>query len=374
MKIARVALTRVRLRLRTPILTARGPIDTREGALLALTSDSGLVGHGESLPLAGFSEESPDQTSETLSRLARVLIGREIEDLEKLLDLVEELAPDAPAARAAVDVALFDLAARTQGVGVAALLAVSEKPRVRVEVNALVYAEKPETIAREASAAAAEGYRTVKIKVGAHALELDEARVAAVRDAVGSEAKIRLDANGGWKEREAEEAIARLSPYRIELLEQPVEARDLSGLARLSAGSAIPIAADEALAGGHAIDEIFARDAASVLVLKPAALGGLRASQRIAARARAAGWGVVVTSSLDSAVGLAAGLQLAAALPGPHLAAGLATGALLDQDLAKAPSPIDGALCVPAEPGIGVAPLRDCLARCALGTTEEISA
>jgi o-succinylbenzoate synthase len=374
MKIARVALTRVRFRLRTPIATARGPIDIREGALLALTGDSGLVGHGESLPLAGFSEESPDQTFETLSGLARVLIGREIEDLDRLLDLVEELAPDAPAARAAVDVALFDLAARVQGIAAAAMLALPERPRARIEVNALVYAEQPEMIAREASAAAAEGYRTVKIKVGALALELDEARVAAVRDAVGSEARIRLDANGGWKEREAEVASARLAPYRIELLEQPVEARDLSGLARLSAGSAIPIAADEALAGGHAIDEIFARDAASVLVLKPAALGGLRASQRIAARAHAAGWGVVVTSSLDSAVGLAAALQLAAALPGPHLAAGLATGALLDQDLAKAPSPIDGALSVPDEPGIGVAPRRDCLARCALGSTEEISA
>jgi o-succinylbenzoate synthase len=374
MKIARVALTRVRFRLRTPIETARGPIDTREGALLALTGDSGLVGHGESLPLAGFSEESPDRTSETLSGLARVLIGREIEDRDELLDLIEELAPDSPAARAAVDVALFDLAARAQGIGVAAMLALSERPRVRIEVNALMYAEKPEVIAREASAAVAEGYRTVKLKVGAHALELDEARVAAVRAAVGSGVKIRLDANGGWSEREAEEAIARLAPYRIELLEQPVEARDLSGLARLSAGSPIPIAADEALAGGHAIDEIFARDAASVLILKPAALGGLRASQRIAARARAAGWSVVVTSALDSAVGLAAALQLAAALPGPHLAAGLATGALLDQDLAKAPSPIDGALSVPDEPGIGVAPLRDCLARCALGSTEEISA
>jgi o-succinylbenzoate synthase len=237
-----------------------------------------------------------------------------------------------------------------------------------------VYDERPEIVAREASAAIAEGYRTVKIKVGALALELDEVRVAAVRDAVGGEATIRLDANGGWKEREAEEAIARLAPYRIELLEQPVEARDLGGLARLSAMSPIPIAADEALAGGYAVDEIFTRDAASVLVLKPAALGGLRASQRIAARAREAGWGVVVTSALDSAVGLAAALQLAAALPGPHLAAGLATGALLDCDLAEAPTPSRGTLSMPDGSGIGVAPLRDCLARCALGRTEEISA
>ena len=373
MKIARAEVSRVRLRLRAPIVTARGPIEFREGALLALASESALVGHGEALPLAGFSEETPDRASEMLSKLVRVLIGREIEDLDRLLDLIEEFAPDAPAARAAVDVALFDLAARVQGIGVASMLAQPERPRSRIDVNALVYDEQPERVAREASAAVAEGYRTVKIKVGALALELDEDRVAAVRDAVGSEVRIRLDANGGWKEREAEEAIARLAPFRIELLEQPVEARDLGALARLSAGSPIPIAADEALAGGHAIDEIFAREAASVVVLKPAALGGLRASQRIAARARAAGWGVVVTSALDSAVGLAAALQLAAALPGPHLAAGLATGALLDQDLAEAPTPIDGALSVPDEPGIGVAPLRDGLARCVLGSAQEIT-
>jgi len=373
-KIIRAELTRVRLRLRAPIATARGLIDSREGSVLALTTESGLVGYGEALPLAGFSEESPDRASETLSGLARVLIGREVEEIDALLDRVEALAPEAPAARAAVDVALFDLAARAQGIGVAAMLALPEWPRARIEVNALVYDERPEVVAREASAAIAEGYRTVKIKVGALTLELDEARVAAVRDAIGSAARIRLDANGGWKEREAEEAIARLAPYRIELLEQPVEARDLAGLARLSASSPIPIAADEALAGSYAVDEIFARDAASVLVLKPAMLGGLRASQRIAIRARAAGWGVVVTSALDSAVGLAAALQLAAALPGPHLAAGLATGGLLDGDLAKAPTPSGGALSVPGESGIGVAPRRECVARCALGPTEEINA
>ena len=280
MKIVRVELVRVRLRLRAPVVTARGPIDAREGVVLALTSESGRVGHGEALPLAGFSEESPEHVFETLSGLARALVGREIDDLDKMLDTIEELSPEAPTARAAVDVALYDLVAREQGVGVAAMLALSGRPRSRVEVNALVHDEQPEAIGREASVAFAQGYRTVKIKVGALALECDEARVAAVRDAIGSEARIRLDANGGWKEREAGEALARLAPYRIELLEQPVEARDLSGLARLSACSKIPIAADEALLGGHALDEIFARDAASVLILKPAVLGGLRPACR----------------------------------------------------------------------------------------------
>jgi o-succinylbenzoate synthase len=374
MKIARATLTRVRFRLCAPVSTSRGPIDIREGTVLSLATDSGLLGYGEALPLAGFGEESPDRSRETLSGLVRALIGRKIEERDALLDMIEALAPDAPAARSAIDVALFDLMARARASSVASILAEPGRPRDRVDVNALVHAEHPETVAREAASAVEQGYRTIKLKVAALSLDLDEARVAALRDSVGDDVRIRLDANGGWKEPEAEQAIARLAPYRIELLEQPVEARDLGGLARLSAISPIPIAADEALAGGHALDEIFARDAASVLVLKPTALGGLRASQRIAARARKAGWGVVVTSALDSAIGLAAALQLAAALPGPHLAAGLATAGMLERDLAIAPSPTDGALAMPDEPGIGVAPLRDDLASCSLGVAEEVGA
>jgi len=373
-KIVRAEVTRIRLRLRTPLLTARGPIQCREGALLALASESGLTGHGESLPLPGFSEESPEQSAETLAGLARVLIGREVEEIEKLLDRIEALAPEAPTTRAALDMALFDLAARAQGIRAAALLARTDPPRTRVEVNALVTAERSEDVHREAAVAVEQGYRTVKLKVGALGLACDEARVAAAREAVGADTKIRLDANGGWKEPEAEQAIARFAPYRIELLEQPVDARDLAGLARLSARSPIPIAADEALAGGYALDEIMARNAASILVLKPAALGGLRASQRAAARARAAGWGVVVTSTLDSVLGVAAALQLAAALPGPQLVSGLATSGRFECDLADAPLPSEGALCLPDQPGLGVTPLRARLDRCALASSEEIGA
>jgi len=374
MKIVRAELTRICLRLRAPIVTARGRIDCREGALLALTSESGLVGHGESLPLPGFSEETPEGAAATLLGLARVLVGREIEDLELLLDRVEAHAPEAPTTRAAIDIALFDLAARAQGLRVAELLARPDPPRARVEVNALLDAQQPEAVRRDAASAIAHGYRTIKLKVGALGLECDEARVAAARDAVGAETQLRLDANGAWKESEAEQAIARFAPYRIELLEQPVDARDLAALARLSARSPIPIAADEAIAGGYALDEIFARAAAQILVLKPAALGGLRASQRVAARARAAGWGVVVTSTLDSALGVAAALQLAAALPGPSLAAGLATSGRFECDLADALTPSEGGLCLSDQPGLGVAPLRDQLSRCALGGTEEVAA
>ncbi len=408
MKLARATLTRVRLRLIAPISTARGRIRVREGVVLALESESGEVGYGEALPLEGFGSESVAQACATLEKLARRMLGRILPEpdpptlneasapgrgsaftaspfpdwaalsgshfgeLGALLDEAESVAPDAPAARAALDSALFDLAARTRGISVAELLAAPRVPRGRVGVSALLRGEQPLEAAREARLAIDEGFRSVKLKVGASDLAHDEARVSAVRGAIGDDVKLRLDANAGWKEADAERAIARFAPHAIEYLEQPVAASDLAGLARLRANSPIRIAADEALAGGRAVDEILQRDAADLLVLKPATLGGLRACLGIAHRARAKGVNCVVTSALDSALGLSAALQLAAALPGPLPDAGLATGASLVEDLAAAPLPIQGEIELPECGGIGVTPLPGALARCALGDARKI--
>lgn len=347
----------------------------RDGVVLALETESGLVGHGEALPLEGFGSETPAQACEMLEKLVRQLLGRDLAALDSvhaLLDEAEEFAPETPAARAALDSALFDLAAQVRDVRVAELLAAPQVPRSRVKVSALLLGEQPVEVAREAQKAVDAGFQSLKLKVGASDLAHDEARVSAVRAAVGAKTKIRLDANGGWKQSDAERAIARFAPHTIEYLEQPVAANDLAGLARLREASPIPIAADEALAGGRAVDEILQRGAADLLVLKPATLGGLRASQRIATRARAEGVDCVVTSALDSALGLSAALQLAAALPGPLPDAGLATGAALIEDLAAAPLPTDGEIELPESSGIGVAPLPAALARCAQGSAKHL--
>ena len=374
MKIAGATLTRIRLQLREPIQTARGRLAVREGAVLALTTESGWVGYGEALPLDGFGTESVSQACDELGRLARNLLGRDPRDLDTLLDEAEASAPHAPCARAAVDCALFDLAARAAGTRVAELLSTPRPPRDRVRVSALLQGEQPEDVGQRAQQEVRDGFQTLKLKLGACDLALDEARVAAVRQAVGSDVKIRLDANGAWKRADAEQAMTRLGPYAIEFCEQPVPAHDLAGLARLRSSSPIAIAVDEALVGGRAVDEILQRDAADLLVLKPAVLGGLRACLRFAESARAKGVGCVVTSALDSALGLSAALQLAAALPGPLPDAGLATGASLVEDLAPAPLPSRGEIALPDSIGMGVAPHLGALARCALGKATEIHA
>jgi L-alanine-DL-glutamate epimerase-like enolase superfamily enzyme len=118
---------------------------------------------------------------------------------------------------------------------------------------------------------------------------------------------------------------------------------------------------------------ILERKAADLLIVKPAALGGLRPAQHIAERALAAGVGVVVTGMLDSALGTAAALHLAAALPDPLRAAGLAADALFETDLAPLPRVVAGRRGVPEGPGLGIAPRPKRLARLARGPARELS-
>jgi o-succinylbenzoate synthase len=342
--------------------------------VLSLVADSGELGFGEALPLAGFGNESVAQADEALERLARTALGRDLRDIDLLLDQAHVFAAEEPTAQAALDAALFDLAARAGGMSVSAFLAEPRTARMRVRASALLRGTTPSELAAQAQRASAEGFQTLKLKVGAEALSSDEARVAAIREAVGADVKLRIDANGAWKETEAKQALLRFAPYAIEFCEQPVEARDIAGLARVRAVSPIPIAADEALTGGHAVGEILDRNAADLLVLKPAVLGGLRASLRIAASARAKGVGCVVTSAFDSALGLTAALQLAAALPGPSPDAGLATGGAFVEDLALAPMPTQGEIALPEDSGMGIVPRPAALARCAVGSTREIVA
>jgi o-succinylbenzoate synthase len=373
-KIASAKLLPFRLRLRKPLETAHATLHEREGLLVELAAESGHRGWGETLPLAGFGLETLEESRRSTERMARHLLGRAVDDLDASLDALAALEPGAPAARAALDAALHDLAARARHLRVAELLAGGAAPRTRLGVSALLAAETPDDAARCARSAVSDGFRTLKLKVGVHGQARDQARVAAVRDAVGGGVRIRLDANGAYDEAGALRALEGLAPSDIEFLEQPVAPGDLAALVRIRAASPIPIAADESLTGQRAAEELIAQEAADLLILKPATLGGLRPAARIAARARAAGVAVAVTTLLGSAVGLAAALQLAAALPGPLPDSGLATGALLERDLADALVVAGGALTLPASPGLGIAPEPSALRRCALGAPLELQA
>jgi len=224
----------------------------------------------------------------------------------------------------------------------------SEPPalvRTSVRVNATVPAVTaelvPETLARFP------GCRTAKVKVGepGQVLADDVARVAAVRATLGPEGRVRIDANGAWNVDEAEHAIHALAPYDLEYVEQPcATVEELAELRRRVKYMGIPIAADESVRKAEDPLAVARAGAADILVVKAQPLGGIARALSIAEEA---GLPVVVSSALETSVGLSMGLHLAAALPSLEFDCGLGTASLLATDVTDAPLlPIDGALPV----------------------------
>ncbi len=226
----------------------------------------------------------------------------------------------------------------------AASLGWPDPVRAEVPVNVTVPAVDP--AAAHAVVLAGRGCRTAKVKVAepGQTLAEAEARVEAVRDALGPAGAVRVDANGGWDVDQAVVAIRRLDRAAggLEYVEQPVA--DVADLARVRRLVDVPVAADESIR--RAEDPYLVRDldAADVAVLKVQPLGGVRACLRIA---EDIGLPVVVSSALETSVGIAAGVALAAALPRLDHACGLGTVSLLTDDVAAVPLlPVGGMLPV----------------------------
>lgn len=208
--------------------------------------------------------------------------------------------------------------------------------RHTIPVNAIVPAVDPAT-AHEMTHAS--GCSTVKVKV---AEGDDDARVEAVRDALGPSGRIRIDVNGAWDVETAARRIKSLDRHGLEYVEQPVAT--LEEMAELRRRVDVPLAADESVRTAEDPLRVKGLEAADVVVLKVQPLGGVWRCLEVA---EAAGLPAVVSSAVETSVGLAAGVALAAALPELPYACGLGTLSLLEGDVVADPlHPVDGALAV----------------------------
>jgi O-succinylbenzoate synthase len=224
--------------------------------------------------------------------------------------------------------------------------------RDRVPVNVTVPAVGP---AAARAIVSASGCQTAKVKVAERGqpASADIARVEAVRDALGPGGKIRVDANGAWDVDQAERMLAALAAFGLEYAEQPCAT--LAEMATLRGRVGVPLAADESIRRAEDPLAVRAAGAADIVVLKAQPLGGVRAALRIA---EACGLPVVVSSAVESSVGLAAGVALAAALPELRYASGLATMSLLTGDVTAAPlAAEDGGLRAAMRPPVDLARL-----------------
>ena len=357
-----------RLPLRAPIVTAAGAIEARDGVLVELRDAEDRRGFGEASPLPGGDDGGAPEVPRLLGEWAPRLLAGEGPP-------AGSRSAAAAALRCALDCARLDLEGQRRGLRIAAILGGGAVRELRV--NAVIGDGPPERVREQAAAAVAAGYGTLKLKVAGVPLEDDRRRVEAAREAA-PDARLRLDANGGWDAATAAAALRSLARYDIEYVEQPLPAADLAGLARLRAEGVCRIAADESVADPADGERVLDAGAADLLVLKPMRLGGIRAALDLARNAAWADVGCVVTTTFDSSLGLAAALHLAAAVDALPVsggfAHGLGTAEHLAADLVARPLvPDAGVLRVPSTPGLGVAPDEAALEAVATGDWVEVS-
>ena len=247
----------------------------------------------------------------------------------------------------------MDLLARFNRGSIATYLDSQAAPDVAV--NAMLGIGSPEQTAAEAASLVETGFGCLKLKAGDEPDGSLEARVGAVREAVGPEVALRLDFNGSLGADWAADVLAAVASFDIEYAEQPIPpGAGAEALARLRWTGTVPIAADESVRDLGSARILIETGAVDALVVKPARVGGLRQAHAIIELASSASVPVTVSTLFETGIGLAGALHLAATAPGPQ-AHGLATGELLASDLLQTPLAVTaGRMTVPAGTGLGV--------------------
>lgn len=285
--------------------------------LVELEDHDGVIGRGEAAPLEPYDGVPLDRCRAALEACARTLRDHSPLTGAEALEHCQQVTA-VPHALAAIDMALWDRASQREGRPIASMLA--EEASRSVPVNATIGVYDIETTAELARDAADTGFETVKLKVG---LPDDEERLRAVREVVGPDVAIRLDANGAWSTEDALHAIALLSPYGVELVEEPVHG--IEGLRTIRDRLPVRVAMDETADHPGAI----ASGAADAVVLKVGRSGGIGGILAHATLARSTRADVLLASTWDGPLGVAAAVHAASALR-LRDASGLATLPLFD--------------------------------------------
>ncbi len=339
-----------------PIVTAHGEYRQRVGFLVRVATADGTVGTGDVAPLPGFSQENADdamgQWTSVQSRLAQLALPSSISELHDVVGHVTAAMPLYPSCRFGIETALADCAARLSGLPLSQWL--DSDASLDVEVNALLRSQTMSELVEELEQRIDEGYSCFKIKVGIGGVVGDVQRVRALR-ARSSTVRLRPDVNAGWNAEQLREFCTGCSDVGLEFIEQPLPVGQAERARQIARECGIRLALDEDVLDANTGVQLLQNDLCDVLVLKPMTIGGLTPCLQLARLAREYGKQIVLTSSWESDVGLAATAHLAAACGEAAAASGLSTAGMIANGLVTDPLQIDHAFIrLPLIPGLGL--------------------
>jgi muconate cycloisomerase len=325
--------------------------------LVRVETDAGLCGIGEATVTPVWSGETAVGARHLIEEhLTPALIGRDPTDIAGALAAMDRAAFGNPFTKAAVEMALFDLWGRAEQRPVYELLGGACRP-LALPIRFSLAAGTPEGTAALALQRVREGFRTVKVKVGTDP-EADVARVRAVREAMGPEIRLTIDANGGWSAEAAIRTVHEMISCDLSLVEQPTPRDDLEAMARVRRAIEVPVMADESVFTLADAREVLRREAADVISVYPGKNGGILRCREIAELAASSGIACAIGSNLEFDVATAATCHLAVATP--NIAAERFAGDLLGPLYYSEPvvqQPLrysGGTVHCPDGPGLGI--------------------
>jgi len=335
---------------------AIGTTISQDNVVVKLFTSDGTFGFGEAPHMVGHSQlgETPHTVRVVLRhKLIPAILGCNPLDIEALTGALNRAVPGNTRAKGALLMAAYDLAGKMVGVPVHALLGGLVRDRVMLSWSLPIVPIKDAV--EEGHKMIERGWKVLKIKVGRPNPADDVETVRAVRRELGDDVSLRIDANQAYDVKTALKVLRGVEPFNIEFFEQPVHRDDLGGMAEVTRESPIPIMADESAKSAEAlalIAHLRAADYASIYIIGP---GGILQSRKMAIIAEAYRMRGYVGGALESAIGAAAGLHVAAASPAIDLGCELYGQYMLQEDIAREPFEMrDGALVVPQQPGLGV--------------------
>ena len=353
MKITDIRLGIISVPLRVPFKTALRSVNSVEDVVVEIHTDTGAVGYGDAPPTGVITGDTTGAIIGAINdHVKKTLIGREIDEFEDLMIALQNCIVKNTSAKAAVDMALWDLYGQLYKIPVYKLMGGAKKS---ITTDITISVNDPDEMVRDSLNAIERGYDCLKVKVGKEP-EKDIARLSAIRQAVPVETLIRIDANQGWTPKEAVRILNGMQEkgLDIEFVEQPVKAHDFEGMKYVTERSYVPVLADESVFSPQDALKIMQMGAADLVNIKLMKCGGLYNALKIASAAEVYGVECMIGCMLEAKISVNAAVHLACAkqiitkvdLDGPVLCSEdpVIGGAVFNEQL----------ITVSDEPGLGI--------------------
>ena len=319
MKIKKIALGSLRVPLKAPFITALRTVSEVDDILIRIETDDGILGFGEAPPTAVITGDTKESIEAAVRGfIAPAVIGKDLSDFENIMNSVQSCMVHNTSAKAAVDMALYDIFAKSCRMPLYRLLGGSKS---EFENDITISINSVGQMVRDSVSAVSEGFNILKIKTGTGGLE-DIHKVASIREAVGDKIALRVDANQGWDAKTAVRIITEMEQLglNIELVEQPVRGDDFAGLLYVTNSVMTPVMADESVYSPQDALRILESGAADIINIKLMKSGGIYNALKICSIAESYGIKCMTGCMLEGKVSAGAAAHFAAGKPNVTMA------------------------------------------------------